>query len=497
MIRNIKVQSPSVAVREDALVLPVFRGTKRLSARSAKLDRAYGSLASLLLADGFKGDRCETRIASQKRGRRLVHTLLLGMGDVSQANAENLSDAAGAAARALIQQRATSVALYLDDVFDGAPLDAADTTHALLKGFTLAPYQVGKRQPSRVARLTLITAKPARALDRPLRRARALADWIVRVRDWVNTPANDMSPAIFAAMAKKELGAERIVCRVLNRAQIAKAGMNGVLAVASGSREEPRFLIAEHAMAKKDWPLVCLIGKGVTFDSGGISIKPWEKMNEMKSDMAGAATVVAATALAARMQIPVRLVTLTPCVENMPSGAAFRPGDVITMASGKTVEVLTTDAEGRLILADAVAYAREHYQPAVIVDVATLTGGVLIALGTRIAATLGNSQRDLDDMKVSGEQAGEPVWQLPLDDRFMAMIKGDISDYKNYGGRNGSVITAAALIATSVGASRWVHIDIAGTSWNDGNGPSYQTKGATATGVDLLLRYLEIVAARS
>jgi leucyl aminopeptidase len=273
--------------------------------------------------------------------------------------------------------------------------------------------------------------------------------------------------------------------------------MNGVLAVGSGSRNEPRFLVAEYALAKRDWPLVVLIGKGVTFDSGGVSIKPWEKMHEMKSDMAGAASVVATLALAAELEVPLRIVALAPCVENMPDGSAFRPGDVIQLASGKSVEVLSTDAEGRLILADAVAYARTEYEPSVIVDIATLTGGVLIALGTRIAGIMGNSQREIDDMRVAGEQSGEPVWQLPLDDRFVSMIKGDVSDYKNYGGRNGSVITAAALIGTSAGTTRWVHIDIAGTSWNDGNGPSYQTRGGTATGVDLLLRYLEIVAARA
>jgi leucyl aminopeptidase len=180
----------------------------------------------------------------------------------------------------------------------------------------------------------------------------------------------------------------------------------------------------------------------------------------------------------------------------MPGGAAFRPGDVITLASGKTVEVLSTDAEGRLILADAVAYARAHYRPSIVIDMATLTGGVLIALGTRIAGIMGNSPRDLDDMLVAGQQSGEPVWQLPLDERFLAMIKGDVSDYKNYGGRNASVITAGALIGTSAGNTRWVHIDIAGTSWNEGNGPSYQVRGGTGYGVDLLLRYLEIVTTR-
>jgi leucyl aminopeptidase len=320
---------------------------------------------------------------------------------------------------------------------------------------------------------------------------------MVRVRDWVNTPANRMTPRAFAAQAKASLALPGLRCRVLTRAQLEKAGMNGVIAVGRGSREDPCFLVAEHALAKKDRPLVCLVGKGVTFDSGGLSIKPWEKMNEMKSDMAGAASVVAAIALAVQLDLPLRLVALAPCVENMPDGGAFRPGDVVTLASGKSVEVLSTDAEGRLILADAVAYARARYQPSVIVDMATLTGGVLIALGTRIAGILGNSPRDLDDMRAAGERAGEPVWPLPLDDRFVAMIKGDFSDYKNYGGRNASVITAAALIGTSAASTRWVHVDIAGTSWNEGNGPAYQTRGATATGVDLLLRYLEIVAARA
>ena len=319
---------------------------------------------------------------------------------------------------------------------------------------------------------------------------------MTRVRDWVNQPANVLTPSVFTDDARSALVKHGLRCRVLTERAIAQEGMNGVLAVGGGSRQAPRFLIAEYGMANTRRPLVCLVGKGVMFDSGGISIKPWEHMHEMKSDMAGAASVLAATSLAAQSKLPLRVVALAPCVENMPGGGAFRPGDVITLASGKTVEVLSTDAEGRLILADAVAYAKSHYRPDVIVDMATLTGGVLIALGTRIAGIMGNSPRDIDDMRAAGDRSGEPVWPLPLDDRFEAMIKGDVSDYKNYGGRNASPITAGALIGTSAGTTRWVHIDIAGSSWNDGTGPGYQTRGATASGVDLLLRYLEILAAR-
>ncbi|HEX6791061.1 MAG TPA: leucyl aminopeptidase family protein [Candidatus Krumholzibacteria bacterium] len=498
MIRHIQTGAPAFAASEAALVLPLYGGTKRLSPGAAKLDRQAGSLASLLLADGFTGERGETRIASVKRGRRLVHTVLVGLGDPARADAENLSDAAGAAAKVLLAQRAPSAAIYLDDAAARGPLARADVAHAIAKAFGLATYQAGRKSAAgRMTRLSLLTAAPARELAPAIRRARQVVEWMERVRDWVNMPANEMTPSVFVAEATDALKKDRIACRALTRAQVEKAGMNGVLAVGAGSREEPRFLVAEYGMANRNLPLVCLVGKGVTFDSGGISIKPWEKMHEMKSDMAGAASVVAALSLAAQLELPLRVVALVPLVENMPDGTAFRPGDVIRLASGKTVEVLSTDAEGRLILADAVAYARAHYQPTVIVDMATLTGGVLIALGTRIAAVLGNSPRDLDDMIEAGTRSGEPVWQLPLDDRFVAMIKGDVSDYKNYGGRNGSVITAAALIGTSAGHARWVHIDIAGTSWNDGTGASYQSRGGTATGVDLLLRFLEIVAARS
>jgi leucyl aminopeptidase len=178
----------------------------------------------------------------------------------------------------------------------------------------------------------------------------------------------------------------------------------------------------------------------------------------------------------------------------MPGGAALRPGDVLTTCSGKTIEVLTTDAEGRLILADAVAYARAHYRPDVIVDVATLTGGVVVALGTRVAGMLGTSETHLDAMRSAGERAGEPVWALPLDEHYFAMVKGEISDYKNYAGRNASPITGGAMIGAFAESTPWVHIDIAGTAWNEGVGPSYQTRGATGYGVDLLLRFLEIVA---
>jgi leucyl aminopeptidase len=213
----------------------------------------------------------------------------------------------------------------------------------------------------------------------------------------------------------------------------------------------------------------------------------------MEGDMAGAAVVMEATAAAARLELPVRIVTVIPAVENMPSGSAVKPGDIITTYAGKTIEVLSTDAEGRLILSDAISYARKHYKPDVLVDFATLTGSVLIALGTRIAGVMGNTQTYIDQLIAAGKRAGEPVWQLPLDDHFYKAVEGDITDYKNYSGRNGSTITAAALLGKFAGKKPWIHVDIAGTFWNEG-GPSYCSKGATGFGLDLSLKFFELMA---
>jgi len=367
---------------------------------------------------------------------------------------------------------------------------------ASLKGFILATHDptLGAGTAPTLKRLSVVSDLAARRIGPVVKRARMLADLVGRVRDWVNTPGNRMPPSTLADLCRKLCAEFEVGCRVWNRADIERARMGAVLAVGVGSREEPRFVVAHYNVEKKSLPLVCLVGKGVTFDSGGVSIKPWEKMHEMKGDMAGGAAVIAATAAAASLALPIRIVALVPCVENMPGGGAFRPGDVLTTYSGKTVEVLTTDAEGRLILADAVAYARDHYQPDVIVDVATLTGGVVIALGTRVAGLMGTSEEHIEAMRTAGDRAGEPVWPLPLDAHYFAMVKGDVSDYKNYAGRNASPITGAAMIGAFAEGTPWVHLDIAGTAWNEGTGPSYQSRGATGYGVDLLLRFLEIVA---
>ena len=492
MIRSISIRASRKPLREDALLIPLFAGTRTLPAGGPLAERAFADAASALFAEGFAARRGETRAVSVARKGRLLHIVLLGLGERTRASAEDMADAAGSAAATLNGLFASSVAVHLDPALD-SPLPAPDVVHALLKGILLSgySYSVGRRRNPPLLRISLVTSRPARPLAHTVKRARLMAELIIVVRDWVNTPANLMGPRALAEAGRALCVEHGVQCRVWGRREIEKAGMGGVLGVALGSREEPRFMVMHYNMDKPKLPLVCLVGKGVTFDSGGISIKPWEKMHEMKSDMAGGAAVVAAMCACASLGLPLRVAGMVPCVENMPGGAAFRPGDVLTLCSGKTVEVYTTDAEGRLILADAVAYARAHYRPDTIVDIATLTGGAVIALGTRVAPIMGNSADRVDALRSAGLAAGEPVWPLPLDERFFDLVKGEIADYKNFAGRGASPITGGAMIGVFAESTPWVHIDIAGPSWNDGSGPSYQPRGATGYGVDLLVRFLE------
>jgi leucyl aminopeptidase len=266
-----------------------------------------------------------------------------------------------------------------------------------------------------------------------------------------------------------------------------KLGMGALLGVAAGSAQPPKFIIVEYRGGGKK-PFVALVGKTITFDSGGISLKPPENMDKMKDDMSGGAAVLGAIQNAAALKLPLNIVGLLPATENMPGGRACKPGDILTTLSGQTIEVLNTDAEGRLILSDALAYAC-RYKPAVIVDIATLTGACRVALGQEATGMLGNDEKLKQKVREAGEKSGERVWELPLWDGYVELIKSDIADMKNTGGRDGGVITAAALLSKFVQKYPWVHLDIAATAWTDKDRP-YTPKGATGIGVRLLTQFL-------
>jgi len=267
-----------------------------------------------------------------------------------------------------------------------------------------------------------------------------------------------------------------------------RIGMGAMLGVARGSHEPPKFVVLEYRGGPRNKRPIALVGKTVTFDSGGISIKPADNMDQMKADMTGGAAVLAAVRTAVRMRLPLNIVGIIPATENMPGGSATKPGDVLTSLSGKTIEVINTDAEGRLILADGLTYAT-RYNPEVLVDIATLTGACVVALGNVAIGVLGNNEALIEELKQAGEESGERAWQLPLWDDYYDLIKSDVADVKNTGGRPGGTITAAAFLSKFIGKAVWAHLDIASTDWSDRE-KAYIPKGATGVGARLLIQFL-------
>jgi len=302
-------------------------------------------------------------------------------------------------------------------------------------------------------------------------------------------PSSDATPTQIAEKAEKIANKSGLNFRVLDKKDMEKFSMGGIINVARGSSQPPKIVILEHNGGGDTRPIV-LIGKGITFDSGGISLKPSEKMEEMKHDKAGAATVIGTMQTVAQLNLPLNIIGITPLTENLPGGSAYKPGDVLKMCNGKTVEVINTDAEGRLILADVLAYA-SRYKPQAVIDLATLTGACVIALGSFATGLLSND----DDLKrlimIGGENTGERVWELPLWDDYKELLKSDIADLKNVGGRPGGVITAASFLSNFVDYP-WAHLDIAGTAWTQNNAglKPYNPKGATGVGVRLITEVL-------
>ncbi len=326
-----------------------------------------------------------------------------------------------------------------------------------------------------------------------------LADSQNLARDLSNQPANALPPAGLASAAEKMARECGLACRIFDVPELRKRKMGGILGVGQGSMHPPRLVLLEHNAPPKrrkaarrttaTRPTLCIVGKGITFDSGGISIKPAASMHEMKHDMSGAAAVVGAMRAVALLKLPLHVVGIIAAAENMPGSKAYRPGDVLETASGKTIEILNTDAEGRVVLADALHFARTEYSPQAIVDLATLTGACVVALGKWCSGLFVNNEDLAKRLIEAGESAGERLWQLPLWSEHRDAIRGQVADVKNTGGRDGGAITAAAFLSCFVDDTPWAHLDIAGTAWVDKGGP-YQPHGATGVGVRLLLEWL-------
>ena len=312
-------------------------------------------------------------------------------------------------------------------------------------------------------------------------------------RDLCNLPPNECPPAELARVAMALANEYNLKIRVIERYEMESLGLNGIVSVGKGSNNQSKLIIVEYQGASDNQKPYLLVGKAVTFDTGGISLKPGDKMDEMKFDKCGGWSVLAVIKAAASLRLPLNVVALIPSVENMPSGSSYRPGDIIKMYNGKTVEVANTDAEGRIILADSLAFGVKTYDPKAVIDMATLTGAAIIALGANVAAAIGNNTSLMDKLNKASEKTGEKLWELPLYEEFHDQIKSHVADIRNLGGRQGGAITAAAFLANFVGDRPWVHLDIAGTAWTqDGTyEKSYNPKGATGYGVRTLIRLLQ------
>jgi leucyl aminopeptidase len=484
--------------RTDGLIVPVFEKEKT-GAVAAGPDRLLGGMISRLIKQGdFTPAPGMVQIVYPEGKMAAERVALAGMGKRSELTLNGLRHAVGKAAPALRSLGAGDVAICLD----GLGLDPEEMAQAATEGGVLGLYRYldyktrDEKADREISSLTLLTesSKAVTAMRRGAAAGQAIAASTGVTRDLVSAPPADMTPGVIAARAR-QIGREfGLTVKVLERRQMEKLGMGALLGVASGSSNPPKFIILEYRRGGKK-PFIALVGKTITFDSGGISIKPSEGMDRMKDDMAGGAAVLGAIRAAAALRLPLNIVGLLPAAENMPGGSAYRPGDILRTLAGRTIEIISTDAEGRLILSDALAYAC-RYKPRVIVDIATLTGACRVALGQEASGMLGTSEQFKQMIREAGEKTGERVWELPLWEGYYENIKSDIADMKNAGGRDGGVITAAALLSKFVEQYPWVHIDIAATAWADKDRP-YTPKGATGIGTRLLVQFLRDCAGES
>lgn len=454
-----------------------------------------GALRELLQSKEFEGKSGETLLYHTHGKIAAKRLLLVGLGKKKDLALDGVRQAFGTAVKRVRQTKAGSFAVAVPAVIPKGhsliDVSQAIFEGAILGGYQFMDYRTDNGASKDVGRMTLVAQQKSqlRQLTEGLRRGVATAEAAVFVRDLCNHPSNVMTPSRIAYEAKSIAKADGLILKILEQKEMEQLGMGALLGVARGSHEPPKFIILEYNGAKKkDERPVVFIGKTITFDTGGISLKPAENMEHMKADMTGGAEVLAAIRAAARLRLPIRLVSILPVAENMPGGRAMKPGDIIKTLSGKTVEVQNTDAEGRLILADALAYA-QRYKPVALVDIATLTGACVVALGQFAIGMFGTDGRLKEQVRKAGIKAGERVWEMPLWNEYFEQLRSDVADMRNIGGRGGGMITAALFLSKFAGDGPWVHLDIASTDWSERE-RAYIPKGPTGIGTRLLIQFL-------
>lgn len=500
---EIQVVSGGIQNRADELiVVNLFEGVKTAGGATGAVDAALGGAIQAAIASGdLQGKRGETALFYSRGAAPAARVLVVGLGPQGEFTLDGVRWASAAAAKKARELGVGSFSTIVHGAGAGG-LDAEPAAQAVVEGTILGLYryqELKNKPPERPnpETLTLVQFDPTQvpAVEAGAERGQIVAEAACLARDLVNRPANYATPTDLGELALDIAGEfDTMRCQVLQEEDAAELEMGAFLGVAQGSDEPAVFIIMEHNPGRDDLDTVVLVGKGITFDSGGISIKPAENMDRMRGDMAGGAAVLATMMAVGELNLPLHVVGLVPATENMPSARAYKPGDVVTAMNGKTIEVISTDAEGRLILADALAYA-SRFHPKAVVDLATLTGACVIALGQGGAAGLFSTDDDLTHrLQVASQATGERVWPMPLFDDYLLALESLTADLANSGGRFGGVGASAMFLKQFAEGYPWVHLDIAGMTFEERSPspklPAYLQKGGTGFGVRLLIEFL-------
>jgi leucyl aminopeptidase len=472
----------------DCLFIFAFEDEER--GHIEELDNILGgAILDYLKGGDFRGKEGEILLVRRK-GKFPERIALVGLGKRGNLKIETLLNGGGNALKFAREKNYRS--LIFTSLYDG--IDPLFSAKNLAYGAYLADYSFnrfkGVDDERKPLKISFLVRRYEKVIEEEVRRAEIISNWIKFARDLGNTPGNYLTPLKMAEIAKEEASKRGIKCQILEKEQLESLGMGGLLAVSKGSSEKPCLIILEYNSDEKSGKTV-LVGKGITFDSGGISLKSREGMGRMKYDMSGGAAVISTIFAASELEIPHNVIGLVPATENLPGGSALKPGDVVRHYNGLTSEIVSTDAEGRLILADVLSYAEEKFCPERIVDIATLTGACVIALGHEVAGIMGNDDELVETLIEIGKETGELLWRLPLYEGYSRQIRSEVADIKNSGGRPAGAITAAIFLKNFIKKSPWAHIDIAGKAWAEAElVRPWKPKGCTGFGVRLLVEFL-------
>ena len=480
-----------VKQRSGCMVIGIYE-SRKLSPSAKLINQACdGQLAAVLKHGDMEGKAAQTLMLYNLPGLGCERVLLVGCGKEKKLDAAGFGKIFAAATKTLEDGGTTNATLYLSELAVKGWNTQRKISQAII-ACASARYRFdqlkskasGPKRPLKSITLN-VASNDLSAAEQGLGAGQAIANGMSLTRDLSNLPGNICTPTYLARQAR-HLGKQhsKLSIKILEEAEMKKLGMGALLSVSRGSRQPAKLITLEYKGAKKSDKPVVLVGKGLTFDAGGISIKPAQAMDEMKYDMCGGATVLGVMRAVAEIGLPINLVGVIPSSENLPDGDANKPGDIVTSMSGQTIEILNTDAEGRLILCDALTWC-DRYKPDVVIDMATLTGAVIVALGHQTQAVLGNNEPLIQDLIKAGEQVGDRAWQLPLWEEYQQQLDSNFADMANIGGRTAGTITAACFLSRYTKDYKWAHMDIAGTAWVSG-----KHKGATGRPVPLLMQYL-------